>query len=190
MPTEPTPESDSGEPEHFSDKLVKDTMPSALSDKERDALIGGAIYSLGKTAFFARSYWHTAMGFTGSYSTTWYNSNGNIVKPERAKDKITDFTYASDRLVVLRDYFSGGSHSVDRYYSIDVPSSIKYIVDTGKIRKMIYDSYYDSELDWTIATLTKTPANRKKFKQYFLEAGIPADQAEELTTYAFDRRVW
>jgi hypothetical protein len=131
------------------------------------------------------------MGFIGSYSTTWYNSNGNEVKPDRAKDKIRDLTYTSDRLIVLRSHFAGGSHSVDRYYSIDVPSSTKYIVDTDTIRDMIYSSYYDSEIDWRISTLTKTPANRKKFKQYLIDtAGMPTDQAEELTTYAFDKRVW
>jgi hypothetical protein len=178
-------------PPHFSDELVKEPEVPALSDKEKDVLIGKAIYDLGKPAFYARSFWRTAMGFIGSYSTTWYNSNGNEVKPDRAKDRIRDLTYASDRLVVLRSHFDGGSHNIDRYYSIEVPSSTKYIVDTNKIRDMMYSSYYDSEIDWRISTLTKTTANRKKFKQYLIDiAGMPADQAEELTTDTFDKRAW
>jgi hypothetical protein len=179
------------EPPHFSDELVKELEDSGLSDKEKDTLIGKAIEYLGKEAFYARSYWRTAMGFTGSYSTTWYNSNGNEVKPDRAKDRIRDLTYASDRLVVLRSHFDGGSRNIDRYYSIEIPSSTDYIVDTSKIRDMLYSSYYDSEIDWRVSTLTKTPTNRKKFKQYLIDtAGMPIDQAEELTTYAFDKRVW
>lgn len=179
------------EPPHFSDELVKDLETPVLSDKEKDILIGKAIDYLGKVAFYARSYWSTAMGFIGSYSTTWYNGNGNVVKPDRAKDKVRDLTYTSDRLIVLRSHFDGGSHNIDRYYSIEVPSSTKYIVDTDKIRKMMYSSYYDTEIDWRISTLTKTATNRKKFKQYLIDtAGMPADQAEALTTYAFDSRVW
>ena len=179
------------EPPHFSDELVKEPEAPVLSDKEKDILIGQAIDYLGKVAFYARSYWRTAMGFIGSYSTTWYNSNGNEVKPERAKDKIRDLTYASDRLIVLRSHFDGGSHNIDRYYSIEIPSSTKYIVDRNKIRDMMYASYYDSEIDWRISTLAKTTTNRKKFKQYLIDtAGMPIDQAEELTTYAFDKRVW
>lgn len=178
------------EPPHFSDELVKEPEAPVLSDKEKDILIGKAIDYLGKVAFYARSYWRTAMGFTGSYSTTWYNSNGNEVKSDRAKDKIRDLTYASDKLVVLRSYFDGGSYNVDRYYSVEVPSSTKYIVDMDKIRDMMYASYYDSEIDWRISTLTKTAINRKKFKQYLIDtAGLPIDQAEELTTYAFNKRV-
>lgn len=179
------------EPPHFSDELVKELETPTLSDKEKDILIGKAIDYLGKVAFYARSYWRTATGFIGSYSTTWYNSNGNEVKADRAKDRVRDLTYTSDSLIVLRSHFDGGSHNIDRYYSIEVPSSTKYIVDSDKIRDMMYSSYYDSEIDWRISTLTKTPANRKKFKQYLIDtAGMPVDQAEELTTYAFDKRVW
>jgi hypothetical protein len=188
------PVTDAEEPaesSHFSDALVKELEAPVLSDKEKDILIGQTIDYLGKVAFYARSYWRTAMGFIGSYSTTWYNGNGNEVKADRAKDRVRDLTYASDRLVVLRSHFDGGSHNIDRYYSIEVPSSTKYIVDTDKIRDMMYSSYYDSEIDWRISTLTKTTANRKKFKQYLIDtAGMPIDQAEELTAYAFDKRVW
>lgn len=176
---------------HFSDELTKEPEVPALSDKDRDVIVGKAISDLGKPAFYARSFWRTAMGFIGSYSTTWYNGNYNEIKADRAKDKIRDLTYSSDKLVVLKSHYSGGSENIDRYYSIEVPSSTKYIVDTSKIRNMMYDSYYDSELDWRISTLTKTPANRKKFKQYLVDtAGMPVDQAEELTTYTFDKRVW
>ena len=189
---EPTEETDSiDDVAHFSDELVKEPEASVLSDKDRDIIIGKAIDSLGKPAFYVRSFWRSAMGFIGSYSTTWYNSNYNEVKATRAQDKIRDLTYSSDKLIVLRSHYDGGSQNIDRYYSIEVPASTKYIVDTDKIRDMIYGSYYDSELDWRISTLAKTPANRKKFRQYLLDtAGMPVDQAEELTTYAFDKRVW
>ena len=59
---------------------------------------------------------------------------------------------------------------------------------------MMWDvhKYYDSELDWRISVLTKTKANRNKFKQYLLDSvsGIPEAQAEEITTYTFDKRAW
>ena len=116
------------EPEHFSDELVKEPEASVLSDKDREVLIGKAIDALGKPAFYARSFWCSAGGFIGSYSTTWYNSNYNEVKADRAKDKIRDLTYSSDKLIVLRSHFSGGSQNIDRYYSIDIPSSTKYII--------------------------------------------------------------
>lgn len=190
--TEPTEASSSiDDVAHFSDELVKEPEAPVLSDKDRDIIIGKAIDSLGKPAFYVRSFWRSAMGFIGSYSTTWYNSNYNEIKATRAQDKIRDLTYSSDKLIVLRSHYDGGSKNIDRYYSIEVPASTKYIVDTDKIRDMIYGSYYDSELDWRISTLAKTPANRKKFKQYLLDTvGMPVDQSEELTTYAFDKRVW
>jgi 3-methyladenine DNA glycosylase Tag len=56
---------------------------------------------------------------------------------------------------------------------------------------MMWDlaSYYDSELNWTISVLTKTNANRKKFKQFLLDkvSEMPDAQAEELTVYTFDK---
>jgi hypothetical protein len=93
--------------------------------------------------------------------------------------------------MVLKKEISGGSYNIDRYYSVDVPSSTKYILDTDTIVDMMWDlaKYYDSELDWTISVLTKTNANRKKFKQFLLDqvSGMPEAQAEELTIYAFDK---
>jgi hypothetical protein len=193
--TEPAPETTGvvPEPKHFSDELVAepvDTGYMTLSDKERDALIGRAITFLGKTAVWVRSHWSSAGGFVGSYKARCYNHNHNEIKTDRAIDKVRDLAYSRDKLMVLKKEISGGSYSIDRYYSVDVPSSTKYILDTDTIVDMMWDlaKYYDSELDWTISVLTKTNANRKKFKQFLLDqvSGMPEAQAEELTTYTFD----
>jgi hypothetical protein len=185
------------EPVHFSDELVKDLDPApatlALSDKEKEVLIGKAIDALGKPAFYVRSYWKTAVGFIGSYTQKWFNGNFNEVKADRASDKAVDLTYDSSKLIVLRKDIDAGYRNVDRYYSIEIPSSTYYIVDRAKIRNNASDyyTYYDSELDWRFSTLTKTNANRKKFKQYLIDTvGMPEVQAEELTAEAFDNNEW
>ena len=47
------------------------------------------------------------------------------------------------------------------------------------------------DIKGTIATLAKTSTNRKKVKQYLIDTvGMPMVQAEELTIYTFDKRVW
>ena len=164
-----------------------------LSDKEKEVLIGKAIETLGKPAFYVRSYWKTAMGFIGSYTHKWFNGNFNEVNANRASDKAADLTYDSSKLIVLRKDIDGGYYNVDRYYSIEVSSSTKYIVDRAKIRDSVrnYYQYYDSELDWRICTLTKTGTNRKKFKQYLTDtAGVPEAQAEALTAEAFEGSSW
>jgi hypothetical protein len=133
------------------------------------------------------------MGFIGSYTHKWFNGNFNEVKADRASDKAVDLTYDSSKLIVLRKDIEAGYRNVDRYYSIEIPSSTYYIVDRDKIRKNASDyyTYYDSELDWRFYTLTKTNANRKKFKQYLIDTvGMPEVQAEELTTEAFDNDEW
>ena len=186
----------SDEPAHFSDELVKDLdpepTPTTLSTKEKEVLIGKAIEALGKPAFYVRSYWKTAMGFIGSYTHKWFNGNFNEVKADRASDKAVDLTYDSSKLIVLRKDIAG-YRNVDRYYSIEIPSSTYYIVDRDKIRKNASDyyTYYDSELDWRFSILTKTNANRKKFKQYLIDTvGMPEVQAEELAVEAFDDNEW
>lgn len=185
------------EPAHFSDALVKDIDTEAtsvtLSNKEKEVLIGKAIETLGKPAFYVRSYWKTAMGFVGSYTHKWFNGNFTEINANRASDKAADLTYDSSKLIVLRKDIDGGYYNVDRYYSIKVSSSTKYIVDRAKIRDSVrnYYQYYDSELDWRICTLTKTGANRKKFKQYLTDtAGVPEAQAEALTAEAFEGSTW
>lgn len=201
-PTEPVTDEapvTTDEPAHFSDALVKDididteAAPVTLSDKEKEVLIGKAVETLGKPAFYVRSYWKTAMGFIGSYTHKWFNGNFNEVNANRASDKAADLTYDSSKLIVLRKDIDGGYHNVDRYYSIKVSSSTKYIVDRSNIRDNVrnYYQYYDSELDWRICTLTKTGANRKKFKQYLTDtAGVPEAQAEALTAEAFEGSAW
>lgn len=194
--TEPAPETADAvtEPKHFSDELVAepvDTGYVTLNDKERDALIGRAITFLGKTAVRVRSHWSSAGGFVGSYKARCFNHNHNEIKADRAIDKVRDLSYSHDKLMVLKSEIAGGSYNVDRYYSVDVKSSTKYYLDKDKINDMMWDlaKYYDSELDWTISILTKTNANRKKFKQFLLDqvSGMPEAQAEELTTYTFDK---
>lgn len=187
------------EPAHFSDELVNDVEVTSapkiitLTDKEKELLVGKAIAALGKPAFYVRSYWKTAMGFIGSYTHKWFNGNFNEIKADRASDKAVDLTYDSSKLIVLRKDIEAGYRNVDRYYSIEIPSSTYYIVDRAKIRKNASDyyTYYDSELDWRFSTLNKTNANRKKFKQYLIETvGMPEGQAEELTADAFDNNRW
>lgn len=182
------------EPAHFSDELVKDaeidtvSNTITLSDKEKEVLIGKAIAAVGKPAFYVRSYWKTAMGFIGSYTHKWFNGNFNEVKADRAVDKAVDLTYDSSKLIVLRKETEAGY-----YYSIEIPSSTYYIVDRAEIRNNAnnYYTYYDSKLDWRFSTLTKTNANRKKFKQYLIDTvGMPEVQAEELTIEAFDNNEW
>ena len=116
-----------------------------LSDKDLEALLGMAIQKFGTGALSAYSIWKSAGGFLGSYSLTWRNNSGNIVKPDRAVDKIMDLAYDHDKLILLVDYFRGGPQNIDRYYSIDVPSSTNYIVDRGTIYKKAREaySYYD-----------------------------------------------
>lgn len=188
---------DADEPAHFSDELVKDSEPEpatpTLSNKEKEVLIGKAIEALGKPVFYVRSYWKTAMGFIGSYTHKWFNGNFNEVKADRASDKAVDLTYDSSKLIVLRKDIEAGYRNVDRYYSIEIPSSTYYIVDRDKIRKNASDyyTYYDSELDWRFYVLTKTSANRKKFKQYLIDTvGMPEAQAEELAVETFDNNEW
>jgi hypothetical protein len=176
----------------FSDALVQDTTPATtLSDKDLDALLGMAIQRFGTNVISAYSVWKSAGGFIGSYSLIWRNNNGNPVKPDRAIDKVMDLAYDHNKLIVLVDYFHGGSHNIDRYYSIDVPSSTTYIVDRGTIYKKAREaySYYDSELNWNFYTLTKNKANQKKVKIFLLEK-VPAltpEQAEEITIKFFER---
>ena len=197
--TDPAPETSgvAEEPKHFSDELVAepvDTGYVTLSDKEQDTLIGRAITFLGNSIVYVRSHWNSAGGFVGSYKATCYNHNYNEIKTDKAIDKVRDLSYSRDKLMVLKKEISGGSYNIDRYYSVDVKSSTKYILDTDTIVDMMWNlaKYYDSDLDWTISVLTKTNANRKKFKQFLLDQvpGMPEAQAEEITTYTFDKRVW
>ena len=187
------PETAASEPEaDFSDALIKDVEPATtLSDKDLDALLGMAIQKFGTTVLSAYSIWKSAGGFIGSYSLTWRNNNGNIVKPDRAVDKVMDLSYDHDKLILLVDYFRGGSHNIDRYYSIDVPSSTNYIVDRNTIYKKAREaySYYDSELSWTFYTLTKNKTNQKKVKVFLLEKvpKLTPEQAEEITIKFFER---
>jgi hypothetical protein len=186
------PVSDTAEEPVLSDAPVEDAVPAVtLSEKDLDALLGMAIQKFGTCILYAHSEWRSAGGFIGSYSLTWRNGNGNPVKPDRAVDKVMDLAYDHDKLILLASYFHGGSHSIDRYYSIDVPSSTTYIVDRGTIYKKARESYsyYDSELDWTFYTLTKNKSNQKKVKIFLLEK-VPAltpEQAEEITTKFFER---
>jgi hypothetical protein len=196
--TEPTVEPDLVSTEiptdvaDFSDELVKDTAPAVtLSDKDLDALLGMAIQRFGTNVISAYSVWKSAGGFIGSYSLTWRNSSGNPIKSDRAIDKVMDLAYDHNKLIVLVNYFHGGSHSIDRYYSIDVPSSTSYIVDRGTIYKQAREaySYYDSELNWNFYTLTKNKTNQKKVKIFLLEKvpTLTPEQAEEITTKFFER---
>ena len=192
------PDPVSTETADFSDELIKDveptelTMPTVtLNEKDLDALLGMAIQKFGTTILSAYSIWKSAVGFIGSYSLTWRNNNGNIVKPDRAVDKVMDLAYDHDKLILLVDYFRGGSHNIDRYYSIDVPSSTKYIVDRNTIYEKAREaySYYDSELSWTFYTLTKNKTNQKKVKIFLLEKvpELTSEQAEEIVTKFFER---
>jgi hypothetical protein len=184
--------SDTTEEPVSSDAPAEDTAPAVtLSDKDLDALLGMAIQKFGTCVLYANSVWKSAGGFIGSYSLTWRNGNGNPIKSDRAVDKAMDLAYDHNKLIVLVNYFHGGSRSIDRYYSIDVPSSTSYIVDRGTIYKQARESYsyYDSELNWTFYTLTKNKANQKKVKIFLLEK-VPAltpEQAEEITTKFFER---
>lgn len=187
-----TPTSDTTEEPVSSEAPAEDATPAVtLSDKDLDALLGMAIQRFGLYTLHAGSEWKSAGGFIGSYSLAWRNGNGNPVKPDRAIDKIMNLAYDHDKLIVLVSYFHGGSRSIDRYYSIDVPSSTSYITDRRTIYKQARESYsyYDSELDWTFYTLTKNKANQKKVKIFLLEK-VPAltpEQAEEITTKFFER---
>jgi hypothetical protein len=186
---EPEPVSDDAD---VSSEPVTNTAPAVtLSEKELDVLLGMAIQRFGTIAISAYSVWKSAGGFIGSYSLTWRNSSGNPVKSDRAVSKVMDLAYDHNKLITLVSYFHGGSHNIDRYYSIDVPSSTTYIVDRGTIYKQARDAYayYDSELNWTFYTLTKNKTNQKKVKIFLLEK-VPAltpEQAEEITTKFFER---
>jgi hypothetical protein len=176
----------------FSDELAKDPAPAVtLSEKDLDALLGMAIQKFGTSVLSAYSVWKSAGGFLGSYSLTWRNGAGNPVKSDRAIDKAMDLAYDHNKLIVLVDYFRGGSHSIDRYYSIDVPSTTTYIVDRGTIYKKAREaySYYDSELNWTFYSLTKNKTNQKKVKIFLLEKvpELTPEQAEEIVTKFFER---
>lgn len=185
--------SDTSEEEPVStDAPIDDTVPAVtLNEKDLDALLGMAIQRFGTEVLSARSIWKSAGGFIGSYSLTWRNSSGNPVKSERAIDKVMDLAYDYNKLIVLVDYFRGGSQNIDRYYSIDVPSSTTYIVDRSTIYKQAREaySYYDSELNWNFYTLTKNKANQKKVKIFLLEkvSTLTPEQAEEITTKFFER---
>lgn len=175
-----------------SEAPVEDTTPAVtLSDKDLDALLGMAIQRFGTNVISAYSVWKSAGGFIGSYSLTWRNSSGNPIKSDRAIDKVMDLAYDHNKLTVLVSYFHGGSHSIDRYYSIDVPSSTSYLVDRGTIYKQAREaySYYDSELNWNFYTLTKNKTNQKKVKIFLLEKvpTLTPEQAEEITTKFFER---
>lgn len=190
-PTPTTPVSATTE-EPIPAAPVKDAAPAVtLSEKDLDALLGMAIQKFGTCVLYANSVWKSAGGFIGSYSLTWRNGNGNPVKSDRAIDKVMNLAYDHDKLILLASYFRGGSHSIDRYYSIDVPSSTSYIVDRGTIYKRAREaySYYDSELYWTFYTLTKNKANQKKVKMFLLEKvpTLTSEQAEEITIKFFER---
>jgi hypothetical protein len=186
------PISDTIEEPVASEAPAENTTPAVtLSEKDLDALLGMAIQRFGTNVLSAYSVWKSAGGFIGSYSLTWRNNNGNPIKSDRAIDKVMDLAYDHNKLIALVDYFRGGSHNIDRYYSIDVPSSTTYIVDRGTIYKQAREaySYYDSELNWNFYTLTKNKANHKKVKIFLLEK-VPAltpEQAEEITTKFFER---
>lgn len=188
-----TPVSDTSEEDLVSaDTSIEDTTPVVtLSEKDLNALLGMAIQRFGTNVISAYSVWKSAGGFIGSYSLTWRNSSGNLVKSDRAIDKVMDLAYDHNKLIVLVSYFRGGSHNIDRYYSIDVPSSTSYIVDRGTIYKQAREaySYYDSELNWNFYTLTKNKANQKKVKIFLLEKvpTLTPEQAEEITTKFFER---
>lgn len=187
-----TPASDTAEEPVSSEAPAEAATPAVtLSDKELDALLGMAIQRFGTVVLSAYSMWKSAGGFIGSYSLTWRNSNGNPIKSDRAIDKVMDLAYDHNKLIVLVDYFCGGSQNIDRYYSIDVPSSTTYIVDRGTIYKRAREaySYYDSQLNWSFYTLTKNKANQKKVKIFLLEKvpTLTPEQAEEITTKFFER---
>ena len=191
-PAPTTPVSDTTEEPTSAPAPVKDATPAVtLSEKDLDALLGMAIQKFGICVLYANSVWKSAGGFIGSYSLTWRNGNGNPVKSDRAIDKVMNLAYDHDKLILLASYFHGGSHSIDRYYSIDVPSSTSYIVDRGTIYKQAREaySYYDSELDWTFYTLTKNKANQKKVQMFLLEKvpTLTSEQAEEITIKFFKR---
>jgi hypothetical protein len=192
VPAPTTPVSDTPEEPTPAAAPVKDAAPAVtLSEKDLDALLGMAIQKFGTYILHANSEWKSAGGFIGSYSLAWRNGNGNPVKSDRAIDKVMNLAYDHDKLIVLVSYFHGGSRSIDRYYSIDVPSSTSYIVDRRTIYKQARESYsyYDSELNWTFYTLTKNKANQKKVKMFLLEK-VPAlapEQAEEITIKFFER---
>ena len=176
----------------FSDALVQDQTPAVtLSNKELDALLGMAIQRFGTSALSAHSVWKSAGGFIGSYSLIWRNSSGNPVKPDRAIDRAMDLAYDHNKLIVLVSYFHGGYQNIDRYYSINVPSSTTYIVDRGDIYRKARESYsyYDSELDWNFYTLTKTKANFKKLKLFILEKvpSLTDAEAEKIATDFFNK---
>lgn len=191
-PAPTTPVSDTTEKPTPAAAPVKDAAPAVtLSEKDLDALLGMAIQKFGTCVLYANSVWKSAGGFIGSYSLTWRNGNGNPVKSDRAVDKAMNLAYDHDKLIALVSYFHGGSRSIDRYYSIDVPSSTSYIVDRGTIYKQARESYsyYDSELNWTFYTLTKNKANQKKVKMFLLEKvpTLTPEQAEEITIKFFER---
>lgn len=176
----------------FSDALVQDPTPAVtLSDKELDALLGMAIQKFGTSVLSAYSVWKSAGGFIGSYSLTWRNSAGNPIKSDRAIDKAMDLAYDHNKLIVLVDYFRGGSYNIDRYYSIDVPSSTRYIVDRGDIYRKAREaySYYDSELNWNFYTLTKNKTNQKKVTMFLLEKvpSLTDAEAEKIATDFFNK---
>ena len=176
----------------FSDALVQDPTPAVtLSDKELDALLGMAIQKFGTSVLSAYSVWKSAGGFIGSYSLIWRNSAGNPIKSDRAIDKAMDLAYDHNKLIVLVDHFRGGSHNIDRYYSIDVPSSTTYIVDRGTIYKNAHEaySYYDSELNWHFYALAKTKSNFKKLKLFILEKvpSLTDAEAEKIATDFFNK---
>lgn len=160
-----------------------------LSEKDLDALLGMAIQQLGTCVLSARSVWRSAGGYTGSYSIIWQNGNGNPVKPDRAVDKVRDLTYDHNKLILLTNYFPGGLHNIDRYYSIDVPASTTYTVDRDAIYEQARQShyYYDSELNWRFYTLAKNKANQKKVLAFLLEKvpTLTPEQAEEITIKFF-----
>lgn len=162
-----------------------------LSEKDLNALLGMTIQKLGTCVLYARSVWKSAGGFVGSYQLTWRNSNGNPVKPDRAIDKVRDLAYDNDKLLALVSYFDGGSRSIDRYYSIDVPASTTYNIDRREIYQQARESYsyYDSDLNWKFYVLAKNKTNQKKVTAFILEKmpTLTTEQAEEITAKFFER---
>jgi hypothetical protein len=102
-----------------------------------------------------------------------------------------DLAYDDNKLIALVSSFDGGSYNIDRYYSIDVPSSTSYTVDRREIGKQARQSYsyYDSKLNWKFYVLTKSNANQKKVTAFILEKmpTLTHEQAAEITTKFFER---
>lgn len=174
---------------------VADSSESSmqLTEAELEALLGMAIFTFGANVLSVNSYWKSAgsSGYYGSYVANWRSSSGSIMNSGRAVDKAMNLAYNHDKLIVLVNHSRGGYYNIDRYYSINVPSSTEYIVDRREIYNKVrnINSYYDSEIDWGFYTLTKNKTNQRKVTEYIMEKvpELTSEQAQRIAADFFNK---